>query len=95
MELFIFARFHLRQGREAAAAKVLAEQVDAVRSEPGCLAIGAFRSTRDPLLFFIHSRWANEEAFEAHAELSRTTRFVEAMQEMIDHPFDATRSHSL
>jgi quinol monooxygenase YgiN len=95
MELFIFARFHVRAGREAAAASVLAEQVQAARSEPGCLAIGAFRSTRDPRLFFVHSRWTNEEAFEVHAELARTTRFVETMQGMIDHPFEATRAHAL
>jgi quinol monooxygenase YgiN len=95
MELFIFARFQVQPGRDAAAATVLAEQVRAARSEPGCLAIGAFRSTRDPLLFFIHSRWANEEAFEVHAELGRTTRFVETMQGMIDHPFEATRAHAL
>ena len=95
MELFIFARFHLRKGEEAAAASVLAEQVEATRSEPGCLAIWAFRSTRDPLLFFIHSRWADEAAFEVHAELPRTTRFVATMQGMIDHPFEATRTHVL
>jgi quinol monooxygenase YgiN len=95
MELFIFARFHVRHGREAAAAKVLAEEVEAVRSEPGCLAIGAFGSTADPLLFFIHSRWADEDAFEVHAELPRTTRFVWTMEAMIDHPFEATRTHAL
>ena len=95
MELYIFARFHVREGRESAAAKVLAEQVGGTRSEPGCLAIGAFRSTRDPLLFFIYSRWIDEAAFEVHAELPRTTRFVEIMEGMIDHPFEATRTHAL
>ncbi len=95
MELFIFARFHVREGREGAAAKVLAEQVQGVRSEPGCLAIEAFGSTTDPLLFFIHSRWENEAAFEVHAQLPRTARFVATMQEMIDHPFEATRTRAL
>ncbi|MBV9517725.1 MAG: antibiotic biosynthesis monooxygenase [Hyphomicrobiales bacterium] len=95
MELYIFARFRVREGQELPAAKVLAEQVGAARSEPGCLAIGAFRSTRDPLLFFIHSRWVDDAAFEVHAELPRTTRFVEIMEGMIDHPFEATRTHAL
>ena len=95
MELFIFARFHVLRGQEATAARVLSQQVQAARSEPGCLAIGAFRSSRDPHLFFIHSRWTDEAAFEVHAELLRTTRFVETMEGMIDHPFEATRAHSL
>jgi len=51
MELFIFARFHVYQGNEAVAAAVLREQIEGVRSEPGCLAINAYRSNRDPRSF--------------------------------------------
>lgn len=93
MELFIFARFHALEGREAAVAAGLREQVLTVQVEPGCLAIAAYRSVRDPRLFWIHSRWIDESAFETHAELARTERFVERMQQLIDHPFDATRTH--
>jgi quinol monooxygenase YgiN len=95
MELFIFARFHAREGQEAEVAAALREQVPPVRSEPGCLAIAAYRSIRDPLLFWIHSRWVDEAAFEVHAELPRTRRFVEKMERRIDHPFDVTRAHSI
>src|SRR5947209_8228353 len=80
MELFIFARFDAREGHEAAVAAALSEQVAAVRAEPGCLAIAAYRSVRDPRLFWIHSRWIDEAAFEIHAELPRTQRFVERAQ---------------
>ncbi len=55
MEVFIFARFHAREGQEDAVAPLLREQVTAVRTEPGCLAINAYRSVRDPRLFWIHS----------------------------------------
>ena len=95
MELFIFARFHVRTGNEAVAASVLREQTAGVREEPGCLAIQAYRSIRDPLLFYIHSRWTDEAAFEMHADLPRTARFVERMQTLIDHPFEATRTEPL
>ena len=95
MELVIFARFHVRAGLESRAAQVLTEQVQGVRTEPGCLLIGAFCSSRDPRLFFIHSRWVDEAAFEIHAELPRTHRFVEAMKGMIDHDFEAVRTHAL
>jgi quinol monooxygenase YgiN len=56
------------------------------------VAIGAYRSTRDPRLFYIHSRWIDEAAFEAHAELPHTVRFLKRIQPLIDHPFEATRS---
>lgn len=92
MELYIFARFHVRDGREQDASAVLKAQVAATRAEPGCLAINVFSSTRDPRLFFIHSRWKDEAAFDVHAELPDTRRFVEQMEALIDHPFDATRS---
>jgi len=92
MELFIVARFHAREGQEAAVGTALREQVSRARAEPGCLEIGAFRSTRDPRLFWIASRWADEAAFEVHAELVNTSRFVERMQQLIDHPFEAARA---
>ena len=95
MELVIIARFHAQEGQEAAVAAGLREQVTGVRAEPGCLAIHAYRSTRDPRLFWIHSRWTGEEAFQVHAELPRTQRFVEQMQALIDHPFAADRARIL
>jgi quinol monooxygenase YgiN len=95
MELVIFARFHAREGQEEAVAAALREQVPCVRAEPGCLGIAAYRSARDPLFYWIHSRWIDEAAFEVHAELPRTQRFVERMQELIDHPFEATRTHPI
>jgi quinol monooxygenase YgiN len=95
MELTIFARFHAREGNEAVAAAVLHEQTAAVRKEPGCLTIQAYGSIRDPRLFFIHSRWTDEAAFEIHAGLTRTLEFVKRMEMLIDHPFDAARVRPL
>jgi quinol monooxygenase YgiN len=95
MELFIFARFHAREGKEAELADLLRRQIRLVRGEPGCLMIDAYRSTRDPRLFFIHSRWVDEAAFQVHANLTDTNEFVARAEALIDHPFDVTRSHSL
>ena len=95
MELIIFARFHVREGDDAVAAAVLREQASAVREEPGCVAIHAYVSIRDPRLFYIHSRWIDEAAFEVHANLPRTIEFVKRMQTLIDHPFEATRARPL
>src|SRR5215468_6489562 len=95
MELFIFARFHAREGEESALAAVLDEQIRFARGEPGCLMIDAYRSTRDPRLFYIHSRWTDEAAFEVHARLPHTVRFLERVASLLDHPLDITRAESL
>ena len=47
MELFIFARFHARPGEEGSLAAALLDVLAPTREEPGCLAIHAFRSSRD------------------------------------------------
>jgi len=95
MELFIFARFHARPGNEGAVAVVLRDVLGSSREEPGCLNIHAFRSTRDPQLFYIHSRWNDEAAFEHHAGLPHTVRFLERVEPLIDHPLDVTRAERI
>ena len=92
MELFIFARFHARPGQESAVAEALRDVVAPSRAEPGCLDIHAFRSTRDGRLFYIHSRWKDEVAFELHATLPHTVRFLERVAPLIDHALDVTRA---
>jgi quinol monooxygenase YgiN len=95
MDLFIFARFHARVGEQDNVAAALRDVIPPTREEPGCRAIEAYRSTRDPLLFHIHSRWADEAAFDRHAELPHTVRFLERVQPLIDHPLDVTRSRPI
>jgi quinol monooxygenase YgiN len=95
MDLFIFARFHARDGQDEAVAAALRDVVPPTRAEPGCQAIEAYRSTNDPHLFYIHSRWATEAAFERHATLPHTVQFLERVQKLIDHPLDVTRSRPI
>jgi quinol monooxygenase YgiN len=95
MEITVFARFHAREGQEDAVAALMRNQLNPVRAEAGCLAIEAFRSTRDPRLFFFHSRWVDEAAFDLHAGLPHTVRFLERAQPMIDHPLDVARTMPL
>ena len=95
MELFIFARFHARPGDESAVEAALRDVVGPSREEAGCLGIHAYRSVRDGRLFYIHSRWVDEAAFDRHAGLPHTTRFTERVQALIDHPLDVTRARLL
>ena len=95
MELFIFARFHAREGQQDALAKALQDVVPPSRAEAGCLGIHAFRSTRESRLFYIHSRWIDEAAFELHANLSHTVRFLETAKSLVDQPVEVTRAEKM
>lgn len=92
MELFIFARFHARPGNEEAVAATLLEILPPTRQEPGCVGTHAFRSIHDPQLFYIHSHWKDQAAFDRHLDLPHTVRFVERVEPLLDHPLNATRS---
>jgi quinol monooxygenase YgiN len=93
--MFVFARFHARPGLENGLAAAVEDVVAASRREPGCMSIHAFRSVRDAQLFYIHSRWKDAAAFELHATLPHTIRFLDHVTQLIDHPLDITRTEPL
>jgi quinol monooxygenase YgiN len=95
MQLYIFARFHAREGNENAIEAALHAVVDPTRAEAGCISINTFRSTRDLRLFYLHSRWVDEAAFDLHATLPHTVKFIETVQPLLDHEFDLTRATML
>ena len=92
MELDVFARFHAAPGQEDRMAEVLRNQTRAVRLEPGCLFIQGCRSTREPQQFLLFSRWVDEPAFQVHADLPETDRFISRMETLSDRPVDVIRS---
>lgn len=95
MELTTFARFHARAGHEHQVREAILEAIVPARAEAGCLGIQAYHSIRDPLLFYIHSRWKDEAAFEIHAELPHTVRFLARVQPLIDHALDVARTEQI
>ena len=95
MELFIFARFHARPGNEAAIAQALDDVLLPTRQEPGCLAAHAFRALGDAQLFFIHSHWKDEAAFERHAGLAHTMHFLERVETLVDCTYDIVRTERI
>ena len=92
MELTVFARFHIRAGTEPAALEALAKTLAGTRAEPGCLGIRAYRATRDACLFYIHSRWRDEAAFDRHATLPHTVQFLASMEAIVDQPREVSRT---
>lgn len=95
MYLHIFARFHAKTGAESGVRQAIATVLGPTREEPGCLAIHSFRSVQDGQLFFIHSTWQDEEAFDRHAELPHTVAFLDEVATLIDHPLEIVRTERL
>jgi quinol monooxygenase YgiN len=84
-------RFEPIAGKEAEFRQELQRVVEASRTEIGCLAIHAFESLHEPPVFAIHSEWADEGAFELHAQLGHAARFVEAAKVLLVHPIEGLR----
>jgi quinol monooxygenase YgiN len=95
MEISVFARLHAKPGNEVALAKALLEVAPPSQEEPGCVSLQDFQSIRDPRLFFVYSGWKDEAAFEIHARLPHTVRFVELIVGLIDQPLDVVRTRVL
>lgn len=88
----MFVRLHAREGAERAVEAALREVMGPSREEQGCLSFHLFRSMRCPRLFFIHSRWVDEAAFEKHAELPHTVEFLKKVDVLLDQPREVSRT---
>jgi quinol monooxygenase YgiN len=95
VDQYVFVRLHAREGEESAVEEALREVTGPSREEPGCLSFHIFRSTRDRRLFYIHSRWVGEAAFQAHADLLNTVRFLKRVDALLDQPRDVTRTEMI
>jgi quinol monooxygenase YgiN len=95
VDQYVFVRLHAREGQESSVEQALRDVLTPSREEPGCLSFHLFRSMRDRRLFYIHSRWADEAAFQAHAELPHTVRFLNRVDVLLDQPRDVTRTEMI
>src|SRR5215813_6441398 len=95
MPMYLFARFEPRVGMEDQVREVIAAVIPSTRAEAGCVRINGYESIRGVKCFFIHSVWQDEAAFELHATLPHTVRFIARVETLIDHPLDITRSRPL
>jgi quinol monooxygenase YgiN len=95
VEQYVFVRLHAREGQESAVEEALRGVTGPSREEAGCLSFHIFRSMRDRRLFYIHSRWVDEAAFQAHAELPHTLRFLKRVDALLDQPRDVARTEMI
>jgi len=95
MHLYTFARLRAKVGCEPGVQRAVMNVLEPSRSEAGCLAIDAFRSIRDDRLFYVHSKWQDEAAFDRHAEMPHTLCFLDDVTPLIEHPVQAVRTQLL
>jgi quinol monooxygenase YgiN len=95
VDQYVFVRPHAREGQESAVEEALRGVTGPSREEAGCLSFHTFRSMRDRRLFYIHSRWVDEAAFQAHAELPHTLRFLKRVDALLDQPRDVARTEMI
>jgi quinol monooxygenase YgiN len=95
VEQYVFVRLHARKGEEGMVEEVLRKVTGLSREEVGCLSFHIFRSMRDRRLFFIHSRWVDEAAFQEHSGLPHTVRFLERVDTLLDQPREVTRTEMI
>lgn len=92
MELYIFGRFEVRAGNEMAFEEALREVVAATRAETGCLEAHGYRATRKARVYYLHSRWKDKAAFEEHAKLPHTVKFLEVAEALLEKPREVERT---
>ena len=93
--MHFIVRFEPREGKEGEFREALRQVIEPTRAEPGCLAIHVFESLRARFVFAIHSEWVDEAAFDLHARLPHTVRFLAAAKEFLTHPVQGLKAQEI
>jgi quinol monooxygenase YgiN len=93
--MHFLVRFEPLPGKAAEFREELLRVLLPTRAESGCVAIHAFESVTEPRMFAIHSEWSDEAAFERHARLPHTLRFLEASSRLLAHPVQGLKTREL
>lgn len=92
MSIHVFVRFEPQPGKDVEFREELLRVIEPSRAEAGCVAMHAFESLREPSVFAIHSEWLDEAAFNLHAQLPDTVRFIAAAEKLLTHPVEGLRT---
>ncbi len=95
MSVHFFVQFEPAPGRETEFRDALLKVEGPSRAEAGCVALHVFESLRQPSRFAIHSEWADEAAFERHAQLPHTVKFVKAAEGLLAHEIQGLRTRQI
>lgn len=75
--LVVIARYVVSEGHESTVARLLRENAEASRAEPGCLEFSVYRQIDDPRAFLLYERYTSEEAFQAHRRTPHFETIIE------------------
>jgi quinol monooxygenase YgiN len=89
--MHFFVRFEPRLGKETEFHEEMLRVIQITQTEADCLAIHAFESLREPFTFGIYAEWVDEAAFERHAQLPHTVRFIRAAENLLTHSVQGLR----
>jgi len=92
LPIHTFVRFEPLPGKEQQLRDELLLVLEPTRAEPGCIRIHLYEALREPLVFYIHSEWVDEAAFDAHAKLPHVTRFLALVGELVTHRVQSVRT---
>jgi quinol monooxygenase YgiN len=95
LSFHFIVRFEPRAGKVATFREELLRVMEASRQEAGCMDFEVVEAVREPWTFAIHSEWVDEAAFDFHAELPHTVRFLRAAEELLTHPVHGLRARRI
>ena len=95
LPLHTFVRFEPQPGKEQQLRDELLALLEPTRAEPGCIRIHLYEALRDPLIFYVHSEWVDEAAFDTHAKLPHITRFLGMVGKLTTNPVKGIRTKQI
>jgi quinol monooxygenase YgiN len=95
LPLHTFVRFEPQPGKEQQLREELKVLLEPTRTEPGCIQIHLYEALREPLVFYIHSEWVDEAAFDAHPKLPHMARFLGLVTGLTTHPLKGIRTKEI
>jgi len=92
LSFYSFIRLEPKPGKQLQLSDELMRLLEPTRAESGCVRIHLYEAIRDPSVFYFHSEWINEAAFDAHADTPHMVRFLGLVDDLITHPLRAVRT---
>jgi quinol monooxygenase YgiN len=92
LSFYSFVRFEPQPGKRLQLGDELRRLLEPTRAESGCVQIHLYEAIRDPAVFYFHSEWIDEAAFDAHAKTPHMVRFLNLVDDLITHPLRAVRT---
>jgi quinol monooxygenase YgiN len=78
--LIVIARYLVTEGHESVAARLLRQNAEASRTEPGCLEFTVYQEIDDRRVILLYERYTDEDAFQAHRQ---TPHFKEIIEQQV------------